>query len=59
MLASNVASSGKLLPQNQHFMQQKINFAQSIQVSFGNIKAKYFLHYTDLTEIKCFTLFFD
>lgn len=40
-------------------MQEKINFAHSIQVSFGKIKTKYFLHYIDLTQIKCFTLFFN
>lgn len=46
-------------PQNQLFMQEKTNFAQSIQVSFGKTKTKYFLRYMGLTQIKRFSLFFN
>lgn len=46
-------------PQNQLFMQEKNNFAQSIQVSFGKIKTKYFLRYMGLTQIKSFSLLFN
>jgi len=40
-------------------MQEKINFAQSIQFSFGKFRTKYFLYYIVLTKIKRFSLFFN